>query len=82
MTVDELIEILQDIENKHGPETEVRLAVQPSWPLSHHIENVRFLEGEERPSPSQPTAVWIAAAHGHPYDEVPYAPEEAWWDEE
>ena len=36
MTVSQLMEILQDLD----PDTEVRLATQPSWPFEHELAEV------------------------------------------
>jgi hypothetical protein len=83
MTISELRGLLEELEEEHG-DCEVRLAVQPTWPLNHSIDNVRFVEGDGDPSgtmSSNPDAVWIAASHSAPYGERPYAPKEA-WDEE
>lgn len=67
MKVSELIEILEELRDNHD-DPEVRLAVQPQYPLSHDIHTVRVALGR----------VWIAASQGHPEGEHPYAPQEAW----
>jgi hypothetical protein len=43
MTVEELMELLQDM----PPEAEVRFASQPSWPLDYQINNVITVETED-----------------------------------
>lgn len=76
MTIDELRRIVIELEVDHGSDCEVRLAFQPNWPLSFHINRIRYVDGPE--DGSQPAAVWITASDSHPYDENPYAPREAW----
>lgn len=60
MTVAELIELLEGAD----PEAEVRMAIQPSWPLQFEIKSV-----EE----SDAGVVYITQGE-HPQDS-PYAPE-------
>lgn len=67
MKVQDLIDQLTELDM---PDAELRLAVQPSWPLRHSIDAVAFDESEQH--------VWLAAAEGHPWDESPYAPRSAW----
>ena len=43
MTVEELMELLQDM----PPEAEVRFASQPSWPLDYQIKDVITVESED-----------------------------------
>ena len=81
MTLGELHGIIEEMLEEHGEDVPVRLAVQPDWPLSHTVANVRYLNEDDCPAQAQPAAVWIAASQGHPCDESPYAPREA-WDEE
>lgn len=40
MTVEQLIAALEELAEECGPDTEVRLAVQPSYPFQHTIEDV------------------------------------------
>jgi hypothetical protein len=40
MTLDEMIEILEDCRNVMGGETEVRMMTQPSWPFEYSISNI------------------------------------------
>ena len=69
MTLDELIQKLEIYRDEgHDGDTPVRLAVQPNWPLCHTIDDISYREGR----------LWLAASHGHPWDEGPYAPKNAW----
>lgn len=47
MTVRELIEILEDFEEAHGEDTEVRLLTQPNWPLEYEIDSVKISAEED-----------------------------------
>lgn len=70
MTVAELIEVLQDAD----PESLVRIAFQPSYPLRASVASVALpdeMDGSEG-------FVWIAASASVPYMENPYAPSAAW----
>lgn len=59
MTVGQLIEYLGDVD----PETPIRLAFQPSWPLQYHIsDDIRIVRG-----------TCYLAEGGQVYD-TPYAP--------
>lgn len=59
MTVGQLIEYLGDVD----PETPIRLAFQPSWPLQYHIsDDIRVVRG-----------TCYLAEGGQVYD-TPYAP--------
>ncbi len=40
MTLSDLIEQLQDLANEHGPQTEVQIAHQPSWPFAYSISQI------------------------------------------
>ena len=40
MTIGELIAVLEEKAEQYGEETEVRIAIQPSWPLQSHISGV------------------------------------------
>jgi hypothetical protein len=68
MTVQELIELLEELAEEVGEDAEVRVATQPSWPLRHELAEVTAVEGR----------VFLAASDGHPYGESPYAPRAAW----
>jgi len=43
MTVGELMEVLE----RMPEDAEVRLAMQPVWPMQHNIRDVRLVEGGE-----------------------------------
>ncbi len=53
MTVRELIETLEDFEEAHGEDTEVRLLTQPNWPLEYEIDSVK-LSSEENEEQGEP----------------------------
>ena len=87
MTLDDLIEQLEDMRSDLGGDTEVRIAHQPSWPLRGKIAAVTTgdnvpLEPEDEADGADDDAdrkmVWIAASSGAPSDESPYAPRWAW----
>lgn len=40
ITLRDLINHLTSLEKKAGPEAPVRIAVNPSWPFEHHVDNV------------------------------------------
>ena len=62
-TVADLLEALEGVD----PETEIKIAIQPSWPLEASIANLRAPEfGERGP-------LWIAMS-----DTGEYAPRWAW----
>ena len=67
MTLEDLISLLEDLREVHG-DVPVRLATQPNWPLSFNVHGVVHHDGR----------VWIASSYGHPNNENPYAPKEAW----
>ncbi len=48
MTVQELIETLEDMKDQVGAEAEVRYASQPSWPFENSIYGVHALSKETR----------------------------------
>ena len=48
MTITELIERLEELREANGGDTEVRIASQPSWPLSGRIANVVVLDDEDK----------------------------------
>lgn len=69
MTLDQLIETLEEYREERGGDTEVLLATQPNWPLAFHIAQCRYVNDK----------LWIVEG-GHPHPN-PYAPRQA-WDEE
>ncbi len=87
MRLSELIRELQDLEEDHeGEDPEVRLAMQPNYPLAFHINGIAALDGsevdedeedEDEDEDEKETIVWIAASEGNCYDH-PYAPRAAW----
>jgi hypothetical protein len=76
-TVADLIEALE----QYPEDTEVRLAIQPQYPLalalaavSHGPDAGAHLASDD----DRPAFVWLAATDGVPYGEHPYAPRAAW----
>lgn len=47
MNLNDLIEQLQELREEHGDDVEVRLAIQPHWPLEHSIDNVGAAEDDD-----------------------------------
>ena len=78
MKLEELIDKLKELEDVCGPDVEVRLAMQPNWPLAFNVGNVTILDAEETEDGQENSIIWIAEG-GHPYN-APYAPKEAWED--
>jgi hypothetical protein len=77
MNVQELIELLEDCD----PETEVRLATQPSWPLAFELRGVSVPddvghEGDDEEDALESGVVWLVEG-GHP-DDSPHAPSYLW----
>lgn len=66
-TVRELIEVLEDFD----PDSPVRVATQPHYPIAHTILNVDSVS----------SVVWIGADQVSSYSESPYAPSGAFGDE-
>ena len=80
MTVNEMIERLQEIAEDGLGDREIRLAFQPSWPLQFVVGGIATAEDEEEhdgdddQAPAADAAVYITEGN-HP-DDSPYAP--AW----
>ena len=84
MEVRELIELLE----QYDEDAEVRVALQPSWPLRASVQNVicseelRNLDGEGGPldpdADLEEAFVWIAVDQVSSSSENPYAPRAAW----
>lgn len=66
MTVAELIDYLEDLD----PDSEIRLAIQPSWPLQFGIADVQVVD-----TPHGEQIAYITHQDSHP-DDSPYAPAE------
>ena len=78
MNVGELLEMLEGEE----PDMEVRLAMQPSWPLRFQVDRVvndAFIDRDEDDEDGDegPQFIWIVAGD-HPYGESPYASKKLW----
>jgi hypothetical protein len=81
MTVEDLIAELE----QYDRDAEVRVAVQPSWPLACDVQNVvSSFDFATRPDPVSSddvpfvSVVWIAVSQVSGSGESPYAPAEAW----
>lgn len=81
MTVDDLIAELE----QYDRDAEVRVAIQPQWPLACDIANVASsFDFPTRPDPVSSDdvpfvpVVWIAVSQVSSSGESPYAPAEAW----
>lgn len=71
MTVNELIERLQDIAAAGLGEVEVRLAFQPNWPLQFRIGGIALPEDAADETPETPVVYLVEGSSIH---ESPYAP--------
>lgn len=79
MTLEQLIERLQDlVEDGVDPSAEVRIAMQPNWPLQSSVRDVfpsddlLVDDPEDEPSDDTPApVVWIVEGSQCPH---PYAP--------
>lgn len=77
MTVNEMIERLQEVAESGSGDCELRLAFQPSWPLQFTIGGIAEPEDPSRDVESVDAASVIYIVQGdHPSDDSPYAP--AW----
>lgn len=82
MTVNEMIERLQEAADDGFGECEVRLAFQPSWPLQFTVAGIATpddesrAQGEPDEEPNDAASVVYLVEGGHPDDDSPYAP--AW----
>jgi hypothetical protein len=85
MTVQELIDILSGFDS----DLEVRIALQPTWPLAATVEAVtevkpdsdsddEELDSESSVDSTSPAPIVWLAAGGMPWSESPYAPRSAW----
>lgn len=84
MTVNEMLEKLQDEVEAGRGEYELRIAYQPTYPLRAEVANVVAsddMDEDEDGNYEADCFVWIAAtASVAGYDESPYAPSTAWSD--
>lgn len=82
MTVNEMIERLQDVAEDGFGKCELRLAFQPNWPLQFTIAGITIPDDESRSmgepdeEPDDAASVVYLVEGGHPTDDSPYAP--AW----
>ena len=80
MTLNELIERLQEAAEDGFGESEVRLAFQPKWPLQFEIGGVATPDDESRgggepdEEPDDASKVVYIVEGSHPHDDSPYAP--------
>jgi hypothetical protein len=87
MTIEELIEQLEDARQDMSAETEIPVAIQPSWPLRCRIQSVTVPpadqpndeDRDENPAvdADDATVLWIAVDQVGS-SENPYAPRWAW----
>lgn len=70
MTLDNLIEMLEEIRNEGSGDMEVRIATQPTYPLAFAVGGVNIVGDEED---DEEPVVYIGT--GTPLD---YAPRDAW----
>lgn len=68
MSLRDLINELEEIAEDLGDDAEVRVGVQPSWPLRHALHAVKAGGG----------VVWLVASESAPYGESPYASKRLW----
>ena len=80
MTLNELIERLQEAAEDGFGESEVRLAFQPRWPLQFEVAGVSTpndasrSKGEPDEEPDDVASVIYIVEGNHPHDDSPYAP--------
>jgi len=70
MTVNEMIERLQEIAGDGFGESDLRLAFQPSWPLQFEIGGIAV--PDEEPDNGAPVVYVVEGSH--PDGDSPYAP--------
>ena len=70
MTVNEMIERLQELADGGMGDSELRLATQPNWPLQSHVGGIAAQEPEE--DDTEPGVVYIC--EGSQVYDTPYAP--------
>ena len=80
MTVNDLIEILQNAAEDGYGERNILIAEQPSYPLAAVFKGV-YVEGEEEAEDKgEEAAVWLVSG-ANTYDRNPYSvPRDAWDD--
>jgi len=80
MTVNEMIERLQEVAEDGFGECDLRLAFQPNWPLQFTVGGIAtpddaYEDEEERESTQEDDAAGIVYIYeGHHPDDSPYAP--------
>lgn len=80
MTVNEMIERLQEVAEDGFGECELRLAFQPNWPLQFRIGGIAVPADESRgmgepdEEPDDADSVVYIVEGNHPRDDSPYAP--------
>jgi hypothetical protein len=71
VTVNELIERLQDVADDGLGECEVRLAFQPSWPMQFNVGGIAVPDDTTDEAPETPVVYLVEGSSIH---ESPYAP--------
>lgn len=85
MTIDDLINELEQARDTLGGDAEVRVAYQRNYPLRGTVDAVTYADTDDPYAEGQRAAgqdkdasrVWIAVGSA-PYDENPYGPAWAW----
>ncbi len=91
MTLDDLIDTLNEIRAHSSGDRPVLVGIQPSWPLALHLSGVADgmdldpdedvdgmdLDPDEDADETQ-EPVWLAVSDSHPSDRSPYAPRSIW----
>ena len=71
MTVNELIERLQEVAEDGLGDSEIRLAFQPNWPLQFDIGGLAVPDDSDEETPEAPVVYLV---EGDSIHESPYAP--------
>jgi hypothetical protein len=80
MTVNEMVERLQEVAEDGFGECELRLAFQPNWALQFTVGGIAVPDDESRGAaepdeePDDAASVVYIVEGGHPADDSPYAP--------
>lgn len=81
MTIDDLIAALEEARDDLGGDTEVLIATQRHYPLTHEVVAISTLGDDDPEADGSRTAaaLWLATEQpGRSGDLNPYAPEAAW----
>jgi hypothetical protein len=78
VTIQDLIDALQEQADRLGGDVPIRVAVQPSWPLRGTVCGVVANDEITDPDVEPERIVWIATSERVDPDESPYAPRDVW----